>query len=89
MDDVSLKPCPFCGANDVYLYQHGDNYGYVECGTCNARFTTTTATCTIDVIDAWNERADSRVLNSELLMNGQLMLIDVAKLKRYLTWGHE
>lgn len=73
-----LKPCPFCGENDVRLYQHGDNYGYVECGTCNVRFTTTTATCIIDVIDAWNKRADS-------LLASRLMVID-AKIKQYLTW---
>jgi len=36
-----LKPCPFCGYTDVYVFRHnpnlgGENCGWVSCDNCEA-----------------------------------------------------
>ena len=37
IDEIELKPCPFCGGEAEMM---GDQYPYVECHECGAGFTT-------------------------------------------------
>lgn len=54
-----LKPCPFCGSNDVTLEETYES-GYVRCRSCGAesgfRYSHDEAAA------AWNRRTDSKVL---------------------------
>ena len=70
MAEVELKPCPFCGSDDI---DFGINYGtlkgfdyvdlkgfnYVECQNCGAEIHAIhqNGKC-IAAIDAWNRRAE-------------------------------
>jgi len=61
-EQVELKPCPFCGSDDI---DFGINYGtlkefdYVECQNCGAEIHAIhqNGKC-IAAIDAWNRRAE-------------------------------
>ena len=52
---MEIKPCPFCGGDDIYTKYNGGKYGrfyYVECSTCGAR--------TRGVLRPWREVPDNR-----------------------------
>jgi Lar family restriction alleviation protein len=51
-----LKPCPFCGSDDVYVHCPGD-YGHVACKECDADGPYVMADNLQVIIDAWNTRA--------------------------------
>lgn len=67
----SLKPCPFCGHEEISVYTQYGRYGYfawVECDLCGARSKTLKSTNRADspefsvsavackLLDAWNRR---------------------------------
>lgn len=54
MDEIKLKPCPFCGEKAVKL---GGNVFWVRCCECGAE--TATYTSTRQAEEAWNRRADN------------------------------
>lgn len=47
------KPCPFCGGNDLKIYEH-TNAGYVVCNSCDAYGP---AARVAAPVEAWNQRA--------------------------------
>lgn len=49
-----LKPCPFCGSENIEKRGHDINY-YIECAGCRA--TTSICTSRDESIRAWNRRA--------------------------------
>ena len=52
-----LKPCPFCGGENVHLNENYESFGIrmtsIWCGTCDASFTNTMATKEA-TISLWN-----------------------------------
>ena len=52
-----LKPCPFCGCDDVQIIDQG-NFSFVECEGCLAAFYQREACCIEDNIAAWNRRKE-------------------------------
>ena len=65
MQEIELKPCPFCGGQAEYEEVHTDNgaveiyykeyHGYIiECNCCNAYIVSTIGK--EDVIQRWNRR---------------------------------
>lgn len=55
-----LKPCPFCGSNNIYVdeYEHpcGQNRFRVVCCDCMGQVDTGTWQIKYDAIKAWNTR---------------------------------
>lgn len=47
---TELKPCPFCGSSDLYIYQLSDG---IRCNNCMAKITD----CE-DWKDRWNRRVE-------------------------------
>ena len=62
-----LKPCPFCGDEDVNMYHLRENHKalLIVCETCNIAFYVVkdrdedlpNYTSELELIDAWNRRA--------------------------------
>lgn len=57
MSKIELKPCPFCGSDDVTCDRLEDVY-YVECWDCSAKIETYNGA--EDAIEGWNARAIDR-----------------------------
>lgn len=53
MNCIELKPCPFCGSDDVTCNKFEDVY-YVECLYCSAKVETYNGE--EDAIEGWNAR---------------------------------
>lgn len=62
---IDLKPCPFCGSNDIALcygengwvsnIYYRDSIGFVSCLRCNSR--TSKMARIKDAVKKWNRRA--------------------------------
>ena len=59
-----LKPCPFCGSEDVNMYHLYNNHKalLIICDTCDIAFCVVKDrdedyTSELELIDAWNRRA--------------------------------
>ena len=60
MSSIELKPCPFCGGNDIKAgYDRYFNYGYVLCRTCRAEVWHKGISAKKEAIDKWNRRSDN------------------------------
>ena len=57
MSEIELKPCPFCGSDDVTCDRFEDVY-YVECWYCSAKIESYNGA--EDAIAGWNARAIDR-----------------------------
>ncbi len=57
MNGIELKPCPFCGSDDVICDRFEDVY-YVECLYCGAKVETYNGL--EDAAAGWNARAIDR-----------------------------
>lgn len=59
---MELKPCPFCGYEEVRIkkYYAGtvEKGAAIECPNCQIEMGYQNATCAIMVCHAWNRRAD-------------------------------
>lgn len=56
-----LKPCPFCGGDDIHIYQYGAwKNSFVQCGKCSALAPdpATTDYNTDEAIKIWNKRTN-------------------------------
>lgn len=51
-----LKPCPFCGSDDIALY--GSVAKFVMCKNCEAAVGVCEAESADETIQRWNRRAD-------------------------------
>jgi Lar family restriction alleviation protein len=54
----NLKPCPFCGSDDIVVFESSDSCGRnttytVECYTCDPFFNTEQK-----AVDFWNKRVE-------------------------------
>lgn len=58
MSKIELKPCPFCGSDDVFCSQGQEGEHYVECCDCGAKIETYKGV--EDAVKAWNRRAIDR-----------------------------
>ena len=58
MNDIELKPCPFCGSDDVFCSQGSEGEDYVECWDCSAKVESYNGMD--DAIAGWNSRAIDR-----------------------------
>lgn len=56
MDDLNLKPCPFCRSTDLYDHEQ-EGIAWIECCDCNAEGPTTESID--DAVNAWNNRGGS------------------------------
>ena len=52
---MKLKPCPFCGGNDVSVVDKG-YFSFIECADCLGAFYQREACCVEDNVKAWNKR---------------------------------
>ncbi len=62
-----LKPCPFCGSNNIYLYKACgvcDDDAWLECLECGVK--TKAFRDTDEAIDAWNNRVEPTFTPAEL-----------------------
>lgn len=53
-----LKPCPFCGSDDLHAFEHSEgeeSYGF-QCARC--WMTSSQHTTKVEAINAWNRRTD-------------------------------
>ena len=57
MNGIELKPCPFCGSDDVICDMFEDVY-FVECWDCCAKVESCNGM--EDVVAGWNARAIDR-----------------------------
>lgn len=57
MSEIELKPCPFCGSEDVTCDRFEDVY-YVECWDCSAKIESYNGA--EDAVAGWNTRAIDR-----------------------------
>lgn len=57
MNEIELKPCPFCGSEDVTCDSLEDVY-YVECFGCSAKVESYNGL--EDAVAGWNARAIDR-----------------------------
>lgn len=58
MSEIELKPCPFCGSDDVVFGAGLDDEYYVECWDCGAKIETYNGI--EDAVKTWNTRAIDR-----------------------------
>lgn len=58
MNRIELKPCPFCGSDDVFCSQGLEGEDYVECWDCSAKVESYNGMD--DAIAGWNSRAIDR-----------------------------
>lgn len=58
MNDIGLKPCPFCGSDDVFRGQGPEGEHYVLCWGCSAKVETYNGM--EDAVNGWNRRAIDR-----------------------------
>lgn len=57
--DTELKPCPFCGGNDLRMESFsGWGADVIICYDCLAIFSQKEITCKEDLTEAWNRRAN-------------------------------
>lgn len=59
MEDIELKPCPFCGSENVRMGSRGCSFGidiYVECD-CGAKVQICEEYGEDELIKRWNRRA--------------------------------
>ena len=63
-----LKPCPFCGGNDVSVVDEG-NFSFIECADCLGAFYQREACCVEDNVEAWNKRTIVTKYDKERLLN--------------------
>ena len=57
MSEIELKPCPFCGSDDVFRGMLEEVH-YVECWHCGAKIETYNGI--EDAVKTWNTRAIDR-----------------------------
>ena len=57
MNGIELKPCPFCGSEDV-AFTCLEDVSYVECWDCSAKVETYNGI--EDAVKKWNRRAINR-----------------------------
>lgn len=57
MNEIELKPCPFCGSDDVICDMFEDVY-FVECLDCSAKVESYNGL--EDAVEGWNARAIDR-----------------------------
>ena len=65
-----LKPCPFCGGDDIYTKYNGAKHGrfyYIECNTCGGR---TRGAC-IPFSEAQEHEWDNRAVNTVTMLWNQ------------------
>ena len=58
MSEIELKPCPFCGSDDVTWFYGLEDEHYVECLDCCAKVESYNGL--EDAIAGWNARAIDR-----------------------------
>lgn len=58
MSKIELKPCPFCGSDDVTWFYGLEDEHYVECLDCCAKVESYNGL--EDAVAGWNERAIDR-----------------------------
>lgn len=59
MSEIELKPCPFCGSDDVTrFYGPEEEHHYVECCDCSAKVESYNGLG--DAVSGWNARAIDR-----------------------------
>lgn len=58
MNEIELKPCPFCGSDDVTWFYGLEDEHYVECLDCSAKAESYSGL--EDAIAGWNARAIDR-----------------------------
>lgn len=58
MSDIELKPCPFCGSEDIFGGPGPEGEHYVECWDCCAKVESCNGMA--DAIAGWNRRAINR-----------------------------
>jgi len=51
-----LKPCPFCGSNDVTIYTDKEKSFWSECDECGMGLVGHTCDTQKDAVKSWNER---------------------------------
>ena len=56
MNMTKLKPCPFCGCNDVRI-EDQETFSFIECEGCLGAFYQREACSVEDNVEAWNKRA--------------------------------
>lgn len=56
--EIELKPCPFCGSNDVVFGAGLEDECYVECWDCSAKVESYNGL--EDALAGWNARAIDR-----------------------------
>lgn len=57
---IELKPCPFCGGDNVRFIEYKAGYGTVGCGNCNFERPDSVYELLpkVEAIAAWNRRAE-------------------------------
>lgn len=62
MNEVELKPCPFCGSYDVVVDELDETYtsGYVRCRDCGAEGSIRDSCA--EAAAAWNRRTNAKEL---------------------------
>lgn len=58
MNEIELKPCPFCGSDDVVFGAALEDEYYVECWDCSAKVESCNGL--EDALAGWNARAIDR-----------------------------
>ena len=58
MNEIELKPCPFCGSDDVVFGAALEDEYYVECFGCSAKVESCNGL--EDAVAGWNARAIDR-----------------------------
>ena len=58
MNEIELKPCPFCGSDDVVFGAALEDWYYVECWDCSAKVESCNGM--EDAVAGWNARAIDR-----------------------------
>ena len=59
MNEIELKPCPFCGSDDVVFGAALEDEYYVECWDCSAKVESCNGL--EDALAGWNARASGDV----------------------------